>query len=85
MTDTVTDVTGKEIVMRRTFSNKPQFTQTTVYDHNWNGIDNGNWKYTPNDHSGIVTPLKPGSAWRFNYSDQGRQLRHFQDRLCEVI
>ncbi len=68
LTDTVTEVTGKEIVTRRTFSNKPQFTQTIVYDHNWNTIDNGDWKFTPNDNSGIVTPLKPGSAWSFNNS-----------------
>jgi hypothetical protein len=68
LTDTVMEVTGKEIVMRSTFSNKPQSTQTIVYDHNWNTTDNGVWRFTPNEGFGIVTPLKPGKAWRFNSS-----------------
>jgi hypothetical protein len=68
ITDTVTEVTDKEIVVRRTFSNKPQVTQTIVYDHNWNGIGIGDWKFTPDDRLGIVTPFKPGRAWRFNIS-----------------
>ncbi len=64
-TETITEITDKEIVIRRTFSHKAGQT-LIVYDHDWNLIDSPDWKFTPNDKMGIVKPLKPGKEWRAN-------------------
>ncbi|MCC8966675.1 hypothetical protein H8A95_31195 [Bradyrhizobium sp. Pear76] len=34
-----------------------------VYDRSWNLLSSGDWKYTPNDGTGIQTPLAIGKTW----------------------
>jgi hypothetical protein len=36
-----------------------------VYDRSWNLIDNSPWKFSPNDGTGIRTPLTVGKTWTF--------------------
>lgn len=62
-TDTVVEVTDKEIVMRATLRGQQGF-QTIIFDHNWGRLDNMVWKSTPNDGLGIPTRLEPGKEWR---------------------
>jgi uncharacterized protein involved in copper resistance len=37
----------------------------TVFDRNWNRIDDGIWKFRPSDGAGVQTPLQVGKEWRF--------------------
>jgi hypothetical protein len=63
ITNTVVDVTDKEIVTRASFRGQSN-QQTVIFDHNWNRVDDMVWKWTPNDGLGIKTPLAVGKEWR---------------------
>jgi hypothetical protein len=67
-TNVVTEVTPAEISVRFTIqgTSKGGFN---VYDRSWNLINNSPWKYSPNDGSGIRTPLAVGKTWAFQSSD----------------
>jgi hypothetical protein len=64
----VTDVTPKEISVRF----KIEGTRNegfNVYDRSWNLINSGRWKYSPNDGTGIRTPLTTGKTWTFQSNE----------------
>lgn len=68
VTNTVTDVSDKEISVRVAVLGKPNFGYLT-YDRLWNLTNNGIWRYTPNDGSGIRPPLAAGKTWSVRGSD----------------
>jgi hypothetical protein len=71
ITNTVTDVSAKEIGMRLTFLGKPNFGFQTL-DRSWNFVDSGDWRYAPNDGTGIQPPLAVGKAWSIKATDTNR-------------
>jgi hypothetical protein len=68
VTNTVTDVSDKEISVRVAVLGKPNFGYLT-YDRLWNLTNSGIWRYTPNDGSGIRPPLPIGKTWSVRGSD----------------
>ncbi len=68
----VVSVSEKEITTRVS-SRGAYRARQIVYDSNWSRIDDDEWKYAPNDGSGILTPLKVGKVWRFEYKATGFQ------------
>jgi hypothetical protein len=67
-TNVVTEVTPSEISVRFTIRGTSN-GGFNVYDRSWNLISNSPWKYSPNDGSGIRTPLAVGKTWTFQSSD----------------
>jgi hypothetical protein len=67
-TNVVTEVTPSEINVRFTLRGTSN-GGFNVYDRSWNLISNSPWKYSPNDGSGIQTPLAVGKIWTFQSSD----------------
>jgi hypothetical protein len=68
ITNTVTDVSGLEISTRvGQLGNSNVGYQT--FDRSWNLINSGIWRYTPNDGTGIRTPLAVGKTWSFKSTD----------------
>jgi hypothetical protein len=67
-TNVVTEVTPAEISVRFTIRGTSN-GGFNVYDRSWNLISNSPWKYSPNDGSGIRTPLAVGKTWAFQSSD----------------
>jgi len=68
ITNTVTDVSDSEISTRSALLGNPNSGYQT-YDRSWNLISNGVWRYTPNDGTGIRTPLAVGKTWSFKSTD----------------
>jgi hypothetical protein len=68
ITNTVTDVSDSEISTRSALLGNPNSGYQT-YDRSWNLISNGIWRYTPNDGTGIRTPLAVGKTWSFKSTD----------------
>jgi hypothetical protein len=68
ITTTVTDVSNSEIGIRIALLGNPNSGYQT-FDHAWNLIDNGVWRYTPNDGTGIKPPLAAGTTWSFKGTD----------------
>ena len=60
----VLDVSEKEINTRMSVRGAARPFET-VYDRNWNRIDDGIWKFRPSDGAGVQTPLQVGKEWRF--------------------
>lgn len=71
ITNTVTDVSTKEIGIRLAILGKPNFGYLT-FDRSWNLLDNGVWRYAPNDGTGIQSPLAVGKTWSFKSTDSNR-------------
>ncbi|MBV9461270.1 MAG: hypothetical protein JO141_27675 [Bradyrhizobium sp.] len=71
ITTTVTDVSAKEVGMRLTFLGKPNFGYQT-FDLSWNYIENGDWRFSPNDGTGIQAPLAVGKTWSIRGTDVNR-------------
>jgi len=67
-THTITDVSATEISIRFEILGKPGFGYQT-YDRSWDIINNGTWRFTPNDGSGVRTPLAVGKSWSFKAND----------------
>jgi hypothetical protein len=68
LANTVTDVSDSEINVRVVrLGNSNSGYQT--FDRSWNLIDNGDWRYKPNDGSGIRMPLTVGKTWSFKSTD----------------
>jgi hypothetical protein len=64
----VTEVTPKEISVR--FKNLGTPTEGfNVFDRSWNMTSAGQWKYSPNDGTGVKTPLAVGKTWAFQSND----------------
>jgi hypothetical protein len=68
ITNTVTDVSDSEISTRSALLGNSNFGFQT-YDRSWNLINNGTWRYTPNDGTGIRAPLAVGKTWSFKSTD----------------
>jgi DUF3108-like len=60
----VLNVSEKEINTRMSVRGAPRPFET-VFDRNWNRIDDGIWKFKPSDGAGVQTPLQVGKEWRF--------------------
>src|SRR6266850_3786449 len=67
-TNVVTEVTPTEISMRFKILGTAN-EGFNVYDRSWNLISSGSWKYSPNDGSGIRTPLTTGKTWTFQSNE----------------
>lgn len=67
-TNVVTEVTPTEISVRFKILGTSN-EGFNVYDRSWNLINSGPWKYSPNDGSGIRTPLATGKTWTFQSSN----------------
>lgn len=59
---TITDVTATEISIRVTALGNNN-TSFLTFDRAWNLKNNGVWRYTPNDGSGVANPLAPNKTW----------------------
>jgi hypothetical protein len=67
-TNVVTEVTPTEISMRYSIQGTSN-GGFNIYDRSWNLKSTGPWKYSPNDGSGIRTPLAVGKTWSFQSDD----------------
>lgn len=63
ITHTITDVSPKEIAVRLDVVGKPGFGGYYIYGPSWQMINNGHWKWTPNDGIAIRGPLTVGKSW----------------------
>jgi hypothetical protein len=68
----VTEVSPKEIVVSLTFRGQNN-SSLMVYDHNWNRVEQPNFKFKPNDGQGIRLPLAVGKEWRAEYEARPTQ------------
>jgi hypothetical protein len=68
VTNTVTDISASEIGTRTTQLGNGNFGYLT-FDRSWNVTNNGTWRYTPNDGTGIRLPLAVGKSWSFRSTD----------------
>jgi hypothetical protein len=68
ITNTVTDVAASEIGIRLDVLGKPNSGYHT-YDRSWNMMNNGTWRFTPNDGGGIKPPLAVGKTWPVKSTD----------------
>ena len=67
-TNVVTEVTSKDITTRVDTVGRPEPGQI-VYDRSWNVTLSGQWRYSPNDGSGIQMPLTLGKIWNFQANE----------------
>jgi hypothetical protein len=68
ITNTVTDVSDAEITTRVAQLGNPN-TGYQTFDRSWNLMNNGTWRSTPNDGTGIRLPLAAGKSWSFKSTD----------------
>jgi hypothetical protein len=68
ITNTVTDVSASEIGIRIGQLGNSNSGYLT-FDHSWNVTNNGNWRYTPNDGTGVRWPLAVGKTWPVKATD----------------
>jgi hypothetical protein len=67
-TATITEVSATEISLRTNVIGNSNFGYVT-YDHSWNRTINGNWRFSPNDGTGIRAPLEVGKTWSNKSND----------------
>jgi hypothetical protein len=60
----VTEVTPTEIGTRFNITGSSN-NGVVVFDRSWNRTSRGEWRYKPNDGSGIQLPLAVGKSWSF--------------------
>jgi hypothetical protein len=60
----VTEVSPTEISTRYTLLGNPN-SGSAVFDRSWNVISSGEWRYGPNDGTGVRLPLAVGKTWTF--------------------
>lgn len=63
-TDIVTDVSNDQITVRFDVAGTNR-TGIMIYDHFWNVLHDGPFKYSPNDGTGFRLPLTVGAQWKF--------------------
>jgi DUF3108-like len=68
ITNTVTDVSDSEIGTRLALLGNPNAGYQT-FDRSWDLINNGIWRYTPNDGTGVRAPLAVGKTWSIKSAD----------------
>jgi hypothetical protein len=64
----VTEVTPTEISARFKILGTSN-AGFNVYDRSWNLISTGPWRFSPNDGTGIRTPLTTGKTWTFQCNE----------------
>jgi hypothetical protein len=67
-TTTVTDLTDSQIGLRITRAGNTNSGYQT-FDHSWNLINSGIWRYAPHDGTGIRAPLAVGKTWSIKSND----------------
>lgn len=67
-THTITDISATEISVRVATLGKPDVGFQT-YDRSWDLMNNGLWRSTPNDGTGIRAPLAVGKSWPIKSTD----------------
>jgi hypothetical protein len=67
-TNTITDVSTTDITVRVTVVGNPN-TGFVSYDRSWNRTGNDTFRFTPNDGSGIRSPLAVGKTWSTKSND----------------
>ena len=67
-TNTVTDLTDSQIGIRITWAGSGNSSSQT-FDRSWNLINGGVNRYSPNDGTGIVSPLAVGKTWSVKSND----------------
>ena len=60
-TDMVTDVSKNEITVRYDVANTNR-SGSIIYDHSWNIVRDGPFRYLPNNGGGVQLPLTPGGG-----------------------
>lgn len=68
LTNIVTEVSGSEISLRVGKLGDAGAGFVT-FDRSWNATNNGIWKWSPNDGTGIRMPLVVGKTWSFKSND----------------
>jgi hypothetical protein len=69
---TVSEISPTEITTHLTY--RPSNGQSlVVFDHDWNRVANGVWRYKPNDSQGVRLPLMVGKEWRTEYISSNTQ------------
>jgi hypothetical protein len=63
-TDLVTEVSNDEIAVRFDVATTGR-SGSILYDRSWNIVRDGDFKYSPNDGTGLQLPLKLGAQWKF--------------------
>jgi hypothetical protein len=64
----VTEASAKDISVRFSIAGTSN-EGLNLYDRSWNLLKSGAWKYTPNDGTGLPTPLTIGETWNFQGND----------------
>ena len=67
-THTITDISDSEISIRVTNLGNANTGYLTL-DRSWNLTNNGLWRYSPNDGTGIRLPLVVGKSWAVRSTD----------------
>ena len=67
-TYTITDVSSTDIGVRFAILGNANYGYQT-FDHSWNLTNNGIWRYSPNDGTGIRLPLAAEKSWAIKGSD----------------
>jgi hypothetical protein len=69
-TEMVAQVSPREFVVNRTFREPvarwPQ-SYIVTYDHDWDVVDNYDWKFKPNNGLGVRFPLSVGKTWQAEF------------------
>jgi hypothetical protein len=76
----VTDITPKIIAVRLAGEGKPDRTTFLTFDHDWNVVSNGRWRFRPSDGDGIPQPLVVGKTWSFHGDAIDSQSHHARRR-----
>src|ERR1700674_2369368 len=66
-TSAVTEITPQEIVTPMAVQGKQDAAVVVAFDHDWNAVSSGPWRYKPHDGPGIRLPLEVGKEWRSEY------------------
>lgn len=62
-TQVVTEVTPKAIAVRLGAVGNANYSFVT-FNHTWDGLDSGLFRYTPNEGLGVRMPLEVGKKWK---------------------
>jgi DUF3108-like len=71
LTSTITDVTATDISIRNSVIGNSNYGYVN-YDHSWNRTSNDPFRFTPNDGSGVRSPLAVGKTWSVRANDVNR-------------
>jgi hypothetical protein len=67
-TYTVTEASSTDVSIRFSILGNANFG-LQIFDHSWNLTNNGIWRYSPSDGTGIRTPLAADKSWTIKGTD----------------